>query len=59
MAFPNMKFDDNLPSFLHHTDVQNYLSQYCHAFSLEKVIQVLLAVFLYCGAVIFRSVLSI
>ncbi|XP_057177519.1 uncharacterized protein LOC130546336 isoform X2 [Triplophysa rosa] len=31
MMFPDFPFDDHLPSFLHHTSVQQYLEKYCES----------------------------
>uniref|UniRef100_H2ZM09 Flavin-containing monooxygenase n=1 Tax=Ciona savignyi TaxID=51511 RepID=H2ZM09_CIOSA len=39
MAFPDFPFDKELPSFLKHSDVQEYLESYCKEFKLEKHIE--------------------
>ncbi|KAH3772799.1 dimethylaniline monooxygenase [N-oxide-forming] 1-like [Dreissena polymorpha] len=36
MAFPGFPFPEELPSFMHHTDVQNYLERYCSHYGLER-----------------------
>ena len=38
MAFPDFPFSKQEKSFLHHSEVQEYLQQYCQHFSLEQFI---------------------
>ena len=40
MAFPDLPFPSHLPSFMHHTDVLQYLQDYTDMFDLRKYIQV-------------------
>ena len=40
MAFPDLPFPSHLPSFMHHTDVLQYLKDYTDKFDLRKYIQV-------------------
>lgn len=40
MAFPDFEFDKDLPSFIHHTDVLQYLKDYAAHFELLKYIKV-------------------
>ena len=37
--FPDFHFDPNLPSFVHHTEMANYLQQYAVHFNLIPCIQ--------------------
>jgi cation diffusion facilitator CzcD-associated flavoprotein CzcO len=39
MAFPDFPFKDNEKSFLHHTDVKQYLIDYCEHFGLKELIE--------------------
>uniref|UniRef100_UPI001939A51B dimethylaniline monooxygenase [N-oxide-forming] 3-like n=1 Tax=Styela clava TaxID=7725 RepID=UPI001939A51B len=39
MEFPDFPFDEKLPSFLYHEQVQNYLEKYCDNFKLRKYIK--------------------
>ena len=39
MLFPDLPMDDKQPSFLHHSDIKNYLEKYIHSFGLDKFIQ--------------------
>ncbi|XP_071083368.1 uncharacterized protein [Haliotis cracherodii] len=39
MAFPDFPFDSSLPSFIHHTDVAEYLRRYAQHFDLYKFIK--------------------
>ena len=40
MAFLDFPFSDDLPSFLDHTDVQNYIKEYAEQFKLKPYIKV-------------------
>ena len=37
MAFPDLDFEEETKSFVHHSSVSKYLRQYAEKFSLEKV----------------------
>ena len=37
MAFPDLDFEEETRSFVHHSSVSKYLRQYAEKFSLEKV----------------------
>ena len=39
MMFPDFHFDPHLPSFVHHTEMANYLQQYADHFDLIPYIQ--------------------
>ncbi|XP_059400708.1 uncharacterized protein LOC132132347 [Carassius carassius] len=39
MMFPDFPFDDHLPSFLHHTSVQQYLDKYCERHDIARHIK--------------------
>lgn len=39
MRFPDFHFDPHLPSFIHHTEMANYLQQYAEHFNLIPYIQ--------------------
>lgn len=39
MTFPDFQFDPHLPSFIHHTEIANYLQQYAVHFNLMPYIQ--------------------
>lgn len=39
MMFPDFPFDDRLPSFLHHTSVQEYLEKYCQTHDIAPDIK--------------------
>lgn len=39
MMFPDFPFDDHLPSFLHHTSVQQYLEKYCEKYDIARHIK--------------------
>ncbi|XP_064184572.1 uncharacterized protein zgc:77439 [Anguilla rostrata] len=39
MSFPDFPFEKHLPSFVHHTEVRNYLEKYCDHFRLRDHIQ--------------------
>lgn len=38
MAFPGIPFDQNLPSFIHHTEMLSYLQKYATHYGLEEYI---------------------
>ncbi len=38
MLFPEFPFNDQLPSFVHHTDVRSYLEQYTEHYDLNRFI---------------------
>ncbi|XP_036404506.1 dimethylaniline monooxygenase [N-oxide-forming] 2 [Megalops cyprinoides] len=39
MSFPDFPFEEQLPSFVHHTEVRKYLEKYCDHFRLRDHIQ--------------------
>ena len=39
MLFPGFPFKKDLPSFVQHTDVLDYLQQYCAHYDLQRYIQ--------------------
>ena len=41
MAFPDLDFEEETESFVHHSRVTRYLRQYAEKFSLEKVFIIL------------------
>ena len=38
MGFPGVPFSEELPSFVHHTDMLDYLKMYCTRYQLERFI---------------------
>ncbi|KAG9341620.1 hypothetical protein JZ751_018681 [Albula glossodonta] len=39
MSFPDFPFEEQLPSFVHHTEVRKYLDKYCDHFQIRDNIQ--------------------
>ncbi len=39
MLFPELPMDDKQASFLHHSEIKNYLEKYIYSFGLDKFIQ--------------------
>lgn len=39
MCFPDFPFPDDMPSFMHHSMVQEYLQDYAKYFNLESIVK--------------------